>query len=124
MGTHPANLFLRFMLEIMALVSIAIWGWNQSEGSLGIVLAIGLPIILAFVWGIFAVPGDPSRSGSAPVATNGLIRLLLELGFFGFAIWALRDLGWSWTSLVFGIVVLCHYIISYDRIIWLISGRN
>ncbi len=124
MGTHPANLFLRFMLEFMALVSIAIWGWNQAEGWFGLLLAIGLPITLALVWGIFAVPDDPSRSGSAPVPTNGLIRLLIELGFFGFAIWALKDMGWTRTSLVFGIIVLCHYLISYDRILWLLSRSN
>lgn len=121
MASHPINLILRFLLEITALVAVGMWGWRQSDGWLRFVLAIGLPIILAAIWGTFAVPDDPSRSGSAPVVTPGIIRLVIELGFFALAGWAFYNMGFSKVSLAFGIVVLLHYIVSYDRIMWLIS---
>jgi len=121
MGSNPINLIIRFLLEIIALVSVGMWGWKQSDGWLRFVLAIGIPIILAVIWGTFAVPNDPSRSGSAPIVTPGVIRLAIELGFFALATWSLYDLGLTKVSLTFGIIVLLHYLVSYDRIIWLIS---
>jgi hypothetical protein len=74
----------------------------------------------AVLWGVFAVPGDRSRSGDAPVPVPGILRLLLELLLFGFAAWCLYDAGLVLLANIFGIVVLVHYIISYDRIIWLL----
>lgn len=121
MGSHPANLVLRFFLEIVALASVGIWGWKQFDTELRFVLAMGIPLALAIIWGTFAVPDDPSRSGGAPVVTPGFIRLLIELGFFGFAVWALQDMGWNTSSLIMAIVVLAHYTISYDRVLWLLG---
>ena len=71
-------------------------------------------------WGIFAVRDDPSRSGSAPVPVPGLIRLLLELAFFGLAAWMLHDMEYIRVSWIFGAAVTVHYLISYDRVGWLI----
>ena len=121
MGSHPANLILRFLLEIIALISLGVWGWNQSESWFRFVLAIGIPGSMAVIWGTFAVPNDPSRSGSAPVITAVFIRLIIEFGIFGLAIWALHDMGWHTISLVFGFVALAHYIASYDRVLWLLT---
>ncbi|MEP0132835.1 MAG: YrdB family protein [Eudoraea sp.] len=121
MGSHPINLALRFLLEMSSLVSFGMWGWKQSDGWLRYVLAIGIPIILAAIWGTFAVHNDPSRSGSAPIVTPGVIRFAIELGFFALATWSLYNMGFNKVSLVFGIIVVLHYIISYDRIIWLLS---
>ena len=38
MGSHPINLTIRFLLEVVALVSVGMWGWKQSDGWLQIVL--------------------------------------------------------------------------------------
>ena len=121
MGSHPVNLAVRFLLEMSGFVSLGIWGWKQSDGWLRFVLAIGIPIIFATIWGSFAVPDDPSRSGKAPIVTPGIIRLLIEIGIFACATWSLYDVGFNKVSLVFGIIVVLHYMISYDRIKWLIS---
>ena len=121
MGSHPINLAIRFLLEMAALVSVGIWGWRQSDGMLQFILSIGLPLILAVIWGTFAVPNDPSRSGSAPIVTPGLVRLVIELGIFGIAIWTLYDMEFNKMSLAFGILVILHYLASYDRISWLMS---
>jgi hypothetical protein len=121
MGSHPLNLGIRFLLEITALVAVGMWGWKQSDSWLRILLAIGIPVILAVVWGIFNVPGDPSRSGEAPIVTPGIMRLLIELSIFAMATWAIYDLGHLKTSIILGVIVVLHYTVSYDRITWLLN---
>lgn len=120
MGSHPINLAVRFLLEMAALLAFGLWGWRQSDGLLRYVFAFGIPIIAAALWGTFAVPDDPSRSGAAPVPVPGILRLLLELAFFALAAWALYATGYTTLSLVLGAVTVIHYLLSYDRIIWLI----
>ena len=121
MGSHPVNLAVRFLLEMSALVSLGLWGWKQSDGWFRFVLAFGIPIIFAMIWGTFAVPDDPSRSGKAPIVTPGIIRFAIEIGLFSCATWSLYNMGFNKVSLAFGIIVVVHYIISYDRSKWLMS---
>jgi hypothetical protein len=121
MGSNPINLAVRFILEIGALVALGRWGWNQAAGVLQLVLALGMPVFAAALWGTFAVPGDPSRSGRAPIAVPGIARLVLELAIFAAATWALFSIGTPVLGWVFGIAVLIHYAISYDRIQWLLG---
>lgn len=121
MGTHPVNLALRFALELSALAAIGAWGWHRGSGWTAVALAIGLPLAAAAAWGTFAVVGDPSRSGKAPVPVPGYARLALELGMFAVAIWALYDTDAHVLSLVFGAAVVIHYVVSYDRIAWLLG---
>jgi hypothetical protein len=121
MGSNPINLTVRFFLELAALIAMGFWGWNQREGMPRSVLAFGIPLIAAVMWGVFAVPNDPSRSGNAPIATPGILRLALELIFFSFAAWTIYSAGATTASWIFIIVTLVHYILSYDRLYWLIS---
>jgi hypothetical protein len=121
MGSHPLNLILRFLLELIVIFAVGVWGWKQSEGWTRFAFAIGIPLIMMIIWGTFAVPGDPSRSGNAPVVTPGLIRLLLELVFFGIGTWALYQIGYSRIGLFFGLTFILHYLASYDRVKWLLE---
>lgn len=121
MGNHPANLALRFLLELTALFIAGLWGWNQNDSWMRYILVLSIPLTLAVIWGVFAVPNDPSRSGNAPIPTPGFIRLIIEMLIFGFAVWSLYDLELIKLALGLGILVVLHYIISYDRIIWIIS---
>ena len=79
MGSHPVNLLLRFLLELCVLAVAGYWGWSVSEGFTRFLLLLGVPLLLAVVWGTFAVPSDPSRSGRAPIPVPGVVRLLIEL---------------------------------------------
>jgi len=121
MGSNPINLTIRFILELTAFIAIGIWGWKLADGWVRYVLALGIPIIFAIIWGTFAVPNDPSRSGTAPVVVPGIVRLAIELAIFALAIWIIHDLRYTRLSWIFGIIVAIHYIISYDRIMWLIK---
>ena len=123
MGTNPINLAVRFILEIIALVVFGYWGWNSSEDFLRIILVVLLPLIAAVLWGTFAVLNDPSRSGKAPIPVSGIIRLILELVFFALAAFALYATGNEKYAWIFGSVVLVHYLLSYDRITWLLRQK-
>jgi hypothetical protein len=120
MGSHPVNLGFRFLLEIAAYLTMGYWGWTQHEGIWRYVWAVGLPLGWAILWGVFAVPEDPSRSGKAPVPVPGWTRLLLEFAYFATAVWALFAADQNRLGLVFGVLVLIHYALSYDRILWLL----
>ena len=122
MGSHPANLVVRFILELAALAGMAMWGWQQGQGTSRYVFALGVPIVAASLWATFAVPHDPSRSGSAPVPIRGILRLLIEGAFFVFATWALYAIGKGTLSGVFAAMVLAHYAVSYDRVAWLLRA--
>jgi hypothetical protein len=120
MGSHPINLVIRFILELGALAAFFLWGWKSSPGPLRILLGLGVPTLAALVWGLFAVPNDPSRSGKAPVPIPGSLRLIIELLIFGTACWGLYKAGFAPLSIVGGVIVLIHYGFSYDRVRWLL----
>ena len=120
MGSNPINLAVRFILEIAGLIALGTWGWNQADGILRFVLALGIPFLAAVLWGTFAVPDDPSRSGDARVPVPGIVRLLLELAFFASATWSLFAIGSTTLGSIYGIVVVIHYAVSYDRVSWLV----
>jgi len=123
MSLHHLNSAVRFLLEICAIATFGIWGYHQSETGIRILLAILLPLGFAVLWGVFAVRDDPSRSGKTVIQTPGILRLILELGLFGAAAWMMLDLDYSLIALIFGLTVLIHCIISYDRIAWLLKQK-
>lgn len=118
MANNPLNLGLRFLLELAALFSLGYWGWTQHSGLARLLWTLLAPLAAAALWGIFRVPGDP---GKAPVAVPGFLRLLLEVAFFGVAVMALAAAGRSAWALGFSLIVLVHYLLSYDRILWLLK---
>lgn len=120
MSQNVINLAVRFLLELVALYAFGRWGWNQRTDFWRYLLMAGLPLVAATLWVVFRVPGDASASGNAVVAVQGWLRLLLEIGFFAFATYCLFTSGLHYAGWVFGITTLIHYILSYDRILWLL----
>src|SRR4051794_24962957 len=80
----PWQLVIRFALEMGSLFAVGTFA-RAAVGptALGWAAAVAVPTALAIVWGTFAVPGDPSRSGNAPVRVPGWLRLVIELAVFG-----------------------------------------
>lgn len=123
MSQNPANLAVRFLLEIAGVVGLFRLGLWMADGPLAALLAIGLSIGAATAWGLFNVPGDRSRSGRAPVQVPGIVRLLLELLVLagGAAGWFLAGPDWfAWTYVI---VLVAHYLLSWDRVGWLVGIR-
>lgn len=120
-GFHPINLALRLVLELAALVSIGLGAFSLAEGSLRWVLAIGLPLVAAVMWGVFNVPGDKSRSGEAPVPVPGIVRLVVEAVVFVTGVVLLARLSGT-AAVILGAAVAIHYLLSWDRIRWLLEN--
>src|SRR5579859_2928320 len=112
MNSNPVNLGVRFLLVIAMLVIFAFWGWHLGGPWMRYLGVLGLPAIAAALWGIFRIPNDPKP---APVEIPGIVRLLLEWALFGSAVWALYDLEYCRLSFAMLIIVILHYIVSYDR---------
>ena len=121
MGSHPVNLAIRFLLEIIGLAALAWLGWQLGKRAYGYLFAIGFPLLAAGLWGLFAVPDDRSRSGEAVVVIPGILRFLLELGFFAVATWSFFSVGAGKVAWAYAAVVLAHYVASYDRVLWLVQ---
>jgi hypothetical protein len=118
----PAQLALRFSLELAALVALAAWARHAvGHGIAGWLAMVGLPLVGASLWGVFAVPGDPSRSGRAVVGVPGWLRLLLELSVFlgGAAVLAAMH-EWTWFAVDVAALVV-HHVGTTPRLTWLLG---
>lgn len=81
-----SNLGLAFAMELAGLAAFAWWGWNASSGTvLRLALAVGLPVIGAVLWGLFAAQAGSTYGG--PVVTP--IFKTLFFGLAGLAVWTL-----------------------------------
>lgn len=121
MSNNPLNLTLRFILELAGLAAMFYWGWSGHEGVLRLMLAVGVPVVAAAFWGIFrnAEAPNPSR-----VIVPGWVRLLIEVAFFGGAVFLLSQTDRPNLATVFGGLVIFHYLVSYDYVILLLRGKQ
>ena len=117
-----ANLVLRFLLELAALFAAGFWGFSRfGDWPMKLLCGIGVPVLMAAAWGIFRVPGD---GGPPLVVTPPQARLLLEVVFFGLAIWLLREAGQPTASNLLLVLVLINYAISWERTWAFLMGRG
>jgi len=100
------NLLIRFLLELSMLAAVAYWGFRANPGwALKIIFGIGLPSLIAVLWGLFIAP-------KATYPLRGISRLVLELILLGSGAAALfatgrADLAWIYiVVLVFNEVLL------------------
>ncbi|MVU83855.1 DUF2568 domain-containing protein [Nocardia sp. ET3-3] len=121
MSLNPFMLGVRFLLELTAVASFGILGWRAFESPWRFLLVVLLPILVAAAWGVFAVPGDPSRNGEATVAVPGAVRLVLEILVLGGGAFALWGAGLSVAALVSAVVLVVYTALAYDRLGWLLA---
>ncbi len=97
-AVQGANLGVRFVLELLALVALGYWGFHLNAPVPARVLAgIGAPLAAAVLWGLFASP-------RAAVALPTLGKAAVQVLVFAAAVAALAAAGrWMWTA-VFGAV--------------------
>lgn len=116
MSQHPLNLALRFVLELTALAALAVWGGSVGQGGMGVLLAVLAPALAAFAWAVFRAPGDPPHAAHPRVRVPGPLRLLLEAVLFGLAVGAFASVGATAWAVTLAVVVVVHYVLSYDRV--------
>lgn len=95
-----ANLALRFLLEVGALVAIGRWGWTASAPPFArAALAVVLPVAMAIVWGLFIAP-----KARFPTGVNG--RAILGLVVFLVAAASLHARGHTRLAMSFGALAI------------------
>jgi len=93
-----ANLALKFLLELAALASFAIWGAESESGALAVAHAIIAPLIVTLLWGRLAAPRSRHR---LPRAT----RIPFEMTVFALAVVALAISGHVAWAIGLGVVM-------------------
>ena len=114
------QLAIRFALEVGSLVAIGRYAGGLTRGAWSYVAALGAPAFVALLWALFAVKGDPSRSGNALIPVPGILRLAIELAVFlgGAAALAARQ---SWVAFaLFMIALVVHHAMTTERLAWLL----
>lgn len=94
-GSRALVLGVRFLCELGMLAALAYWGLESQEGTLGVVLAIGAPLVAAVIWGVFV---SPKAIVPIPIQT----RLIVEFFLFGFAALALSNVGQTALAIALG----------------------
>ena len=97
-----ANLALRFILEVAALVALGYWGFHAGDGdTTHWILGIGAPVVAAVVWGLFVAP---RRRFDVPK----VVWILLQVLFFGAAIVGLMVTDQVWVAVVFVVLLVVN----------------
>ncbi|PPH27837.1 4-amino-4-deoxy-L-arabinose transferase [Rathayibacter sp. AY1F9] len=102
------NAILRFLLELVALATFALWGFASWDLPWNIVLGIGAPVVAALVWALFLSP-------RAVLAIDIYGRSLIELLVMGAAALAWLDLGQPVVAIVFGVLAVVSGVIAGRR---------
>ena len=87
---------LAFLLEIVAVVALAIWG-----ATIGPVVAVAAPVLLVVVWGAWLAPRATHRL-AAPWA------LIAKVVVFGLAVAALAVAVHPWLAAVVAVLAALH----------------
>jgi hypothetical protein len=101
-----SNLGLAFVVELAGLGIFALWGWRTGGSTpTRLLLAIGLPLVAAVLWGLFA----------APTANYGSLVLtaVVKIAFFGLAGLALWSLDHRILGMTFVVVVAANLLIIH-----------
>jgi hypothetical protein len=91
-------LAVAFLSEVAALVVLALWGWSTGSGAGGWLLAVGLPLVAAVLWGLYAAPRARFRVRAPAAAVKVLV--------LGGAAVALADLGHPRAAAVLALAAL------------------
>ena len=103
------NDVLRFVLELFAIVSLAIWGFVAWPLPWNIVVGIGAPVVAILVWALFVSP-------RAVLAVHPFVRAIVELLVYLAATLAWWGLGLAWVGLVFAVIAITVGVLAGRRI--------
>jgi hypothetical protein len=102
-----ANLALRFGLELAGLAAFGYWGFVVGDGlRLKVLLGLGVPVVAAVLWGVFASP-------KAAVPLPEAAKLAFEIVWFGAAAAGLAYAGRPWFAVVFAALYVVNRILLY-----------
>jgi hypothetical protein len=101
------NFALTFLLELAMLAAYAYWGFQAGHITITkILLGVGVPLLVAVVWGFLMAPRSSMR-------LRGAAYLALKIILFGLAIAALFVLGNRVLGIVFAVVFVINTVLLY-----------
>lgn len=101
-----ANDALAFLLEIAALVALAVWGFTVGPNLvLRLVLGLGAPAALVAVWGVWLAPTSDHRLASPWLVVAKVV-------VFGLATAALAVSGHPRVAVVLGVLAAVNLVLA------------
>ena len=100
-AVRSSNLVAKFVLELAAVAAFAYWGGTVASGVAAVVVAVGAPLAVCFLWGAFAAPRARRRLPTPA-------RVPFELGVFAAATVALVVALSATVAVVFACAVLIN----------------
>ena len=101
------NLALAFILELAMLAAFAYCGFHAGDSTLGkLLLGIGIPVLVAVIWGIWMAPNSARR-------LKGAAYLGLKIVLFGLAVAALIMTGQTGWGAVLAVLFIVNTIGLY-----------
>ncbi|MFP3466188.1 YrdB family protein [Leifsonia sp. SIMBA_070] len=102
------NDVLRFVLELFAIVSLALWGFLAWPLPWNIVVGIGAPVIAILLWALF-------RSPRAVLHVDAFVKAIVEVVVMASAAFGWWDLGQPVVAVVFAVVATVSGVINGRR---------
>jgi len=101
-----ANDVLAFLIEVVALALLGVWGWQVGAGAVtGLLLAIGVIVAAVAMWVLFASPRARFRSPARTLAVKVIV-----LGGAVLAAFAVIPPAWA---TVFAAVAAANTVLMY-----------
>ncbi len=101
------NLAVSFFLELAMLAAFAYWGFQTGESTvMKILLGIGIPLLVATMWGIFMAPKSSRR-------LQGTSYLTVKVVLFGLAVLALIAARQPVAGIVLAVLFVINTILLY-----------
>jgi hypothetical protein len=100
----PANLALKFGLELAALAALAYWGTTLHGAAVSALVAIAAPLAMIVLWGRFAAPRSSRRLTKTP-------RIAFELAVFALAAGALLAATALTLAIAFAVLVVLNSVL-------------
>ena len=97
---------LQVLLELVVVVSLAVWGWEEGGGSGRWLLAFGVPLAFAIVWVTLVTRHSASK-------LDDPARLRLEIAMFICAAVALVRIGHPVLSFAFVLLAATQLTLTY-----------
>jgi hypothetical protein len=99
------NLLVRFLLELCLLAAVGYWGFKtHSSWELKILFGIGLPLLIAALWGMFVAP-------KAAYQLDGVLYLAAEFVLLGSGAVALFASGKPNMAWIYAIMVVANKVL-------------
>ncbi|WP_433731761.1 YrdB family protein [Nocardia sp. CA-129566] len=96
-----ANLTLAFVMELVAFAALGLWGWKTADTTpVKVVSAVGVPLLAALAWGLFAAPNA--------TFDHPLLAIVTKVVVFGGAAVGLWAVGYRPIAVVFVIVLVAN----------------